>query len=116
MGSGLPKAVKKGSPSRGRKAFGRFIRTHLKNVFWPHIFVGASFQILDIQQYACGLKLGPAAIWNRNPIFELASSSIGFIRSIRWLRHGDDKNFEGIKCGKALRELTNKTNETNETA
>jgi hypothetical protein len=24
-------------------------RTHLKNVFWPNIFVGASFQILDIQ-------------------------------------------------------------------
>jgi len=22
------------------------IRTHLKNVFWAHIFVGASFQIL----------------------------------------------------------------------
>ena len=27
-------------------------RTHLKNVFWPNIFVGASLQILDIQQYA----------------------------------------------------------------
>jgi hypothetical protein len=50
------------------------IRTHLKNVFWPNIFVGASFQILDIQQYACGLKLGPAAILNQNPIFEMGSS------------------------------------------
>jgi hypothetical protein len=49
-------------------------RTHLKNVFWPNIFVGASFQILDIQQYACGLKLGPAAILNQNPIFEIGSS------------------------------------------
>jgi len=39
----------------------------------PNIFVGASFQILDIQQYACGLKLGPAAILNQNPIFETAS-------------------------------------------
>jgi hypothetical protein len=48
-------------------------RTHLKNVFWPNIFVGASFQILDNQQVACGFKLGPAAIWNKNPIFESAS-------------------------------------------
>jgi hypothetical protein len=31
-------------------------RTHLKNVFWPNIFVGASLQILDIQQYASGLR------------------------------------------------------------
>jgi hypothetical protein len=35
------------------------IRSHLKNVFWPNIFVGASLQILDIQQYASGLKFGP---------------------------------------------------------
>jgi hypothetical protein len=64
--------------------------SHLKNVFWPNIFVGASFQILDIQQYACGLrptksigsggkssnagKLGPAAILNQNPNFETASN------------------------------------------
>ena len=75
-------------------------RIHLKNVFWPNIFVGASFQILDIQQYACGLrptdsirsdgesrnagKLRPAArvpakplgeegILNQNPIFEMDS-------------------------------------------
>jgi hypothetical protein len=46
-----------------------FFRTHLKNVFWPNIFVGASLQILDIQQYASGLKLGPVAILNQNPIF-----------------------------------------------
>jgi hypothetical protein len=40
-----------------------FIRTHLKNVFWPPAFfggMGASFQILDNQQVACGLKLGRA--------------------------------------------------------
>jgi len=60
-------------------------KTPLKNVFWPHIFVGTSFQILDNQQVACGLKLGPAAhvpakpfgedgIWNHNPIFETGSS------------------------------------------
>jgi len=51
------------------------IRTQLKNVFWPNIFVGAEFQILDIQQYASGLKLGPAAISNQNPIFEMGSST-----------------------------------------
>jgi hypothetical protein len=50
-------------------------RIHLKNVFWPPAFggIGASFQILDIQQYACGLKLLPAAILNQNPIFEMDS-------------------------------------------
>jgi hypothetical protein len=39
-------------------------RSHLKNVFWPPAFfggIGVAFQILDIQQYACGLKLDPAA-------------------------------------------------------
>jgi hypothetical protein len=62
-------------------------RTHLKNVFWPHIFVGASFQILDNHQVACGLKLGSAprvpakplgedGIWNQNPIFEMGSNVI----------------------------------------
>jgi hypothetical protein len=49
-------------------------RTHLKNVFWPNIFVSVSFQILDIQQYASGLKLRPAAILNQNPIFEMGSN------------------------------------------
>jgi len=53
------------------------IRSHLKEVFWPNIFVGSAFQILDIQQYACGLKLGPAGILNQNPIFEMASRNIG---------------------------------------
>ena len=49
-----------------------------------NLFVGASLQILDIQQYASGLKLGPAArvpakplgedgILNQNPIFEIGS-------------------------------------------
>jgi len=51
-------------------------RTYLKNVFWPPLFVGASFQILDNPQVACGLKLGPAAIWNQNPIFEMASEVV----------------------------------------
>ena len=59
-------------------------KTHLKNVFCPYIFVGAAFQILDIQQYSSGFKLGPAArvpakplgedgILNQNPIFEMDS-------------------------------------------
>ena len=46
-------------------AVGLETRSHLKNFFWPPAFfggIGAVFQILDIQQYACGLKLGPAAI------------------------------------------------------
>ena len=53
------------------------IRTDLKNVFWPPAFsggIGASFQILDIQQVACGLKPGPAAILDQNPIFGMGSS------------------------------------------
>jgi len=49
-------------------------RTHLKNVFWPNIFVGVSFKILDIQQYASGFKLGSASILNQNPIFEMGST------------------------------------------
>jgi hypothetical protein len=57
-------------------------RTPLKNVFWPNIFVGAWLQILDIQQYACGFKLGPAAILNQNPIFEMGSNIL-FYRVIR---------------------------------
>jgi hypothetical protein len=49
-------------------------RSHLKKVFWPNLCVGASFQVLDILEYACGLKLGPALILNQNPFFEMASS------------------------------------------
>ena len=54
---------------------GATFRTQLKNVFWPNIFVDASFQILDIQQYASGLELGPASILNQNPIFEMGSNN-----------------------------------------
>jgi hypothetical protein len=60
--------------SRLLAPFPQTARTHLKNVFWPNIFVGASFQILDIQQHACGLKLSPASILNQNPIFETGST------------------------------------------
>jgi hypothetical protein len=48
-------------------------RSYFKNVFWPNVFVGASFQILEILKYSSGLTLGPAATLNQNPIFEMAS-------------------------------------------
>ncbi len=50
------------------------IRSYLKNVFWPNLGVGPSLQVLEILEYVCGLKLGPALILNQNPIFEMASS------------------------------------------
>jgi hypothetical protein len=50
-----------------------FIRSYLKKVFWPNFFVGASFKILEIREYACGFKLGPAANLNQNPFFGMAS-------------------------------------------
>jgi hypothetical protein len=52
-------------------------KTYRKNVFWPLAFggIGASFKILDIQQYASGFKFGSAAILNQNPIFEMGSST-----------------------------------------
>ena len=65
-------------------------RSQLKNAFWPPAFfggIGASFQILDNQQVASGLKLGSAApvsakplfsgredgTLNQNPVFEMGS-------------------------------------------
>jgi len=65
-------------------------RTHLKNVFWPNIFVGVSFQILDNQQVACGLKLGSAAILNQNPIFETGSDVTFDFSGAFW--HGNTHN------------------------
>jgi len=50
-----------------------FFRSHLKNVFCPNLYVGASFQLLGILLYACGLNIGPALILNQNPMFEMAS-------------------------------------------
>ena len=40
---------------------------------WPNLCVEPSFQLLDILEYACGLKLGSALILNQNPFFEMAS-------------------------------------------
>jgi hypothetical protein len=34
----------------------RSTRTHLENAFWPNIFVGASFEILNHQQVASGFR------------------------------------------------------------
>jgi hypothetical protein len=55
-------------------------RSYLKNVFWPNLRVGPSFQLLEILEYACGLNLGPALILNQNPIFEMASKIILMIQ------------------------------------
>jgi hypothetical protein len=49
-------------------------RDNLKNVFSPEFGVAPSPQVLDILQYACGLRLGRALTVNENPIFETASS------------------------------------------
>ena len=54
-------------------------RSYLKKVFWPNPCVGPSFQVLDILEYACGLKLGPALALNQNSNFEMASSIFGYI-------------------------------------
>ena len=50
--------------------------SYLKKVFWPPAFfdgIGASFQVLEILMYSCGLKLGSAAIFDQNLFFEMAS-------------------------------------------
>jgi len=56
------------------------IRSPLKKVFWPKVFVGATFQILEILEYSSGLKRGPAATLSQNPIFEMAS--ISYLKNI----------------------------------
>jgi hypothetical protein len=61
-----------------------FVRSRLKNVFWTNIFVGASLQILYIQQYASGLKFGPAAILNQNPIFKMTSGKFPYMLTMAW--------------------------------
>jgi len=61
-----------------------YVRSRLKNVFWPNIFVGASLQILYIQQYASGLKFGPAAILNQNPIFKMTSGKFPYMLTMAW--------------------------------
>jgi hypothetical protein len=41
----------------------------------PNLCVRPSFQVLDILEYACGLKLGPALTLSQNPFFEMASNN-----------------------------------------
>ena len=59
----------------GSRIWGNQTRTHFKIVFSSDIGVGASSQVLDILEYACGLILGPALISTENPNFELASTT-----------------------------------------
>ena len=54
----------------------QLIRSHLKIVFSPELGVEPSSQVLDILEYACGLRLGLALISGKNPNFEIASSYI----------------------------------------
>ena len=46
----------------------------MQRTFWPNVCVGAVFQILDMVQYACGLKPDPACTLDQNPFFEIGSS------------------------------------------
>ncbi len=48
--------------------------SYLKKVFYPNFCVGPLLQLLEILQYACGLKFGTALNLNQNPFFEIASS------------------------------------------
>jgi hypothetical protein len=50
-------------------------RNNLKKVFWLHLCVGRSFQVLEIQPYSSGLKIVAALTWNQNPNFEIASNN-----------------------------------------
>jgi hypothetical protein len=49
-------------------------RSHLKKVFCPHLCVGRSLQVLEIQTYSSGLNFAAALIWNQNPNFEMTSN------------------------------------------
>jgi hypothetical protein len=67
----------------------------IKNVFWPNIFVGASFLILQAGSPAQRGKQGLAAILNQNPIFEMDSNSCTAYK-FRVLK----KNIGGVDCVK----------------
>ena len=53
------------------------ITSHLKIIFWPNICVGAKFQILEILEYVCGLKLDSVLILTQNLYFEMTCDGIG---------------------------------------
>jgi hypothetical protein len=51
---------------------------NLKRTFWSNLCVESAFQILDIRQYACGLKRTLALTLNQNPLFETGFSLTGY--------------------------------------
>ena len=52
----------------------KIFRSYLKKVFSPELGVEPSSQVLDILQYACGLRLDLALSSDENPNFEIAFS------------------------------------------
>jgi len=62
-------------------------RSYLKKVFEPNLYVGPSFQLLEILEYACGLKLGPALTLGPNPFFEMASNRMYMARAVIVFSH-----------------------------
>ena len=54
--------------------------SYLKIIFSPKLGVGPFFQVLDILEYACGLKLGPALILTKNLYFEMPCSKKMYYR------------------------------------
>ena len=68
ISKGVPLTIKIGTSS-----------SYAGNVFWPKLFVGALFQILEILEYSSGLKHGSAAILTQNPIFEMVSSMLVYL-------------------------------------
>ena len=59
----------------GGCAWARAGRTQLKKVFEPNPSVGLTFQLLEILEYVCGLKLDPALVLGPNPLFEMGSKN-----------------------------------------
>ena len=58
----------------GGTGYRDFYRSRLKKVFSSELGVEPSSQVLDILEYACGLRLGLALISDKNPNFEIASN------------------------------------------
>jgi hypothetical protein len=71
-------------------------RSHLKKVFFPNLCVRLSFQVLDILEYACGLKLGPALTLRKNLIFEMALNFIFTMKFYLLFCKTMDKNLSGL--------------------
>ena len=47
------------------------IRGYLKNIFWPNLCVGRSYQILEILEYSSGLIFAAALTLDQNLIFKI---------------------------------------------